>query len=172
MRRVLCYTCVVSFVVYALRPRGGEFYGAGSHHRTAGRRFVPADRHRHGSGQDRCTQAGKQAGAFQPAGLHHCAGHGGKLLPYGVQRPDLAQSAGSFWHERSVCAAGHSDHPAAHGAQDRQPDAHFPVCLHLFQCGIHGLPAYFGAVRLRGSFVCQRLCCGRWATVLSAAVPV
>lgn len=62
MRRVLCYTCVVSFVVYALQPRGGEFYGAGSHHRTAGRRFVPADRHRHGSGQERCAQVGnKQA---------------------------------------------------------------------------------------------------------------
>ena len=51
-------------------------------------------------------------------------------------------------HERCVRAAGHCDHSAAHGTQDRQQDAHFPVCLHFFQRGIHGLPAHFGAVRL------------------------
>ena len=66
-----------------------------------------------------------------------------------------------------------------HGTQDRQPDAHFPVCLHFFQRGVHGLPAYFGAVRAPKVFcmpvptlLCSTFCCGRWVMVLSAAVPV
>lgn len=39
-----------------------------------------------------------------------------------------------------------------------QPYPHLPVRLHFFQCGVHGFSAHLGAVRVRGSALCQRLC--------------
>ena len=44
-----------------------------------------------------------------------------------------------------------------HGPQQGQPDAHLPVRLCFLQCGLYGSAPHFGALRLRGPALCQRL---------------
>lgn len=114
-----------------------------SHHRAAGRGLVPGPI---GTGMVAVKSgvlAGKQAGAFQSAGVHHRAMVNSYRMEFSTRilRNLLAAFGMSVrcWAPRSPCCSRHA-RPAA--------GCPFPVRLHFFQRSIHGLPAYFGAIRL------------------------
>ena len=127
---------------------------------AAGGCAVFADWSRCAGGKDGLAQGRGAADAFLAAGQSGGARHDRELLQDGVQHGDPAQPAGSLWAQCAGHPHGHGAHPASDGPPEGQPRPHLPVCLRLFQRGIHGLPAHLGPVWCRGPALRQRLCHG------------
>ena len=155
-RGVLCYIYVVFIVKCNID--GGTRNGTRTDHGRSGRHVVSAHGHRHRRCENRRAQTGGQADPFQPAGLSGGARHDRELLPYGVQYGNFAQPAGLLWDEPAGPAHRYRHHAGPHRPPQGQPYPHLPVRLHFFQCGVHGFSTHLGAVRVRGSALCQRLC--------------